>query len=137
MNPRSIVITSQDMQRLQGLLSQARQQGAEEAYLEDLETELDRASVVTPENLPGDIITMNSTVSLRDLDSGEASTYQLVYPQDADLSRGKVSILAPIGTAMLGYAVGDRFDWPVPAGVRRLQVDAVLYQPEAAGDLHL
>ena len=137
MNPRSIVITSQDMQRLQGLLSHARQQGAEEAYLEDLETELDRASVVTPENLPGDIITMNSTVSLRDLDTGEASTYQLVYPQDADLSRGKVSILAPIGTAMLGYAVGDRFDWPVPAGVRRLQVDAVLYQPEAAGDLHL
>lgn len=137
MNPRSIVITSQDMQRLQGLLSHARQQGAEEAYLEDLETELDRASVVTPENLPGDIITMNSTVSLRDLDSGEASTYQLVYPQDADLSRGKVSILAPIGTAMLGYAVGDRFDWLVPAGVRRLRVDAVLYQPEAAGDLHL
>jgi regulator of nucleoside diphosphate kinase len=80
---------------------------------------------------------MNSTVRLIDLETGEPETYTLVYPENAEPAAGKISILAPVGTAMLGYAVGDVFEWEVPAGMRRLKVDAILYQPEAAGDFDL
>ena len=87
--------------------------------------------------MPHDVVTMNSRVQLVDLDTGEAMTYTLVFPDDADLRQGKISVLAPIGTAMLGYRVGDTFEWRVPAGLRRLKIEAILYQPEAAGDYHL
>ena len=76
---------------------------------------------------------MHSKAHLIDLDSGEELVYTLVFPNEADLRQDKISVLAPIGTAMLGYQVGDTFEWPVPDGVRRLQVKDVLYQPEAAG----
>ena len=79
---------------------------------------------------------MNSVVRLRDLDSGETEEYELVYPADADVSLNRISILAPIGTAILGYRLGDVIEWPVPAGLRRFRVDEVLYQPERAGALH-
>ena len=68
---------------------------------------------------------------------GEEETYTLVYPENMDMSQGKVSILAPIGTAMLGYRVGDVFEWEVPAGNRRLKVEKLLYQPEDSGDFDL
>ena len=80
---------------------------------------------------------MNSTVVLTDLDTREEETYTLVYPENADTAQGKVSILAPIGTAMLGYRVGDVFEWEVPAGKRRLKVEKIVYQPEASGDYDL
>jgi len=80
---------------------------------------------------------MNSRVHLVDLDTQEEMVYTLVFPQDAEISQSKISVLAPIGTAMLGYRVGDTFTWQVPDGVRRLQVKKVLYQPEASGDYHL
>ncbi|KAB2835548.1 MAG: transcription elongation factor GreAB, partial [Candidatus Brocadia sp.] len=76
-------------------------------------------------------------VVLQDLETGEEETYTLVFPENADIARGKISILAPIGTAMLGYEAGDAFEWKVPAGKRRLKVKQILYQPEAAGDYHL
>lgn len=75
---------------------------------------------------------MNSKVRLRDLDTEETETYTLVYPDKADASDGRISVLAPVGTAIIGYQVGDTIDWPVPAGLRRLKVEAVLYQPERA-----
>lgn len=80
---------------------------------------------------------MNSTVHLVDLDTQEEMVYTLVFPDQADLALEKISVLAPIGTAMLGYGVGDTFAWQVPDGVRRLLIKDVLYQPEAAGDYHL
>ena len=76
-------------------------------------------------------------VRLKDLVSGEANTYSLVFPTEANFTEGKISILAPIGTAILGYKRGDTIEWPVPAGVRRLKVDEILYQPEAAGNYEL
>ena len=79
---------------------------------------------------------MNSVVRLRDLDSGETEEYELVYPADADMAHNRISVLAPIGTAILGYRLGDVIEWPVPAGLRRLRVEEVLYQPERAGVLH-
>jgi regulator of nucleoside diphosphate kinase len=76
---------------------------------------------------------MNSTVRLRDLDSGEVETYTLVYPNEADAEENRISVLAPIGTAIIGYRVGDVIKWPVPGGFVRLRVEEILYQPERAG----
>lgn len=138
MEKRTIYITEYDLERLKGLIGEARRlepRGNE--YLESLEAELDRGQPVAPTEVPPDVITMNSKVRLVDLDTNEEMIYTLVFPQDADIDQSKISILAPIGTAMLGYRVGDVFAWQVPDGVRSLRVAQILYQPEAAGDYHL
>ena len=130
----SIYVTSQDKQRLQDLLavtaaSGPRQQGDWKALAEELR----RAVVVEPDEVPPDVITMNSRAELSDLETGETVTFTLVFPQDAYLEEDKISVLAPIGAGMLGYRVGDQFEWNVPQGVRRMKVTKVHYQPEAAG----
>ncbi len=138
MRKRAIHITDFDMQRLRQLLEGTHIWNRKDrAYLEKLEEELDRAVLVSSKEVPPDVVTMNSRVQLVDLESGEAMEYTLVFPQDADLAQGKISVLAPIGTAMLGYRVGDVFSWQVPSGERRIKVEAILYQPEAAGDYDL
>jgi regulator of nucleoside diphosphate kinase len=106
-------------------------------HLEQLQAELERGELVAPHDVPPDVITMNSCVCLVDLDTGEEMTCTLVFPEDADIDQNRISVLAPIGTAMLGYSVGDTIEWPVPEGLRRIQVKEILYQPEAAGDYHL
>ena len=105
--------------------------------LHALETELEQASVVPPTDVPRDVITMNSKARLRDLETGEEMIYTLVFPDNASIDQGKISVVAPIGTAMLGQRAGDEFEWQVPAGPVRLRVEEVLYQPEAAGHFHL
>ena len=138
MSGKPIYITELDLDRLKTLLQEAQHTHYRKSeYLEMLQMEINRAEVVSPQDIPSDVITMNSTVSLVDLDTGEEEIYTLVYPQNADLKQGKISILAPIGTAMLGYEVGDIFEWEVPAGIRRLRVEKILYQPEASGDYNL
>ena len=138
MRRKPIRVTEFDLERLKKLLADAQRtkyRGSE--YLTKLQMELDRAKVVKPKKVPSDVITMNSTVTVVDLDTGKEEVYTLVFPEDANAGQGKISVLAPIGTAMLGYEVGDTFEWEVPAGKRRLQVKSILYQPEAAGDYHL
>ncbi len=138
MNERTIYITEQDRSRLWHLITNAKYadyRGSK--YVEALVGELERAVVVEPKSVPADVITMNSRVQLVDLESGEMMVYTLVFPQDADLAQGKISVLAPVGTAMLGYRVGDVFSWQVPSGERRIKVESILYQPEAAGDYDL
>lgn len=132
---RQIYITEFDLQRLEDLIDggKSRQQ-RDSKNLELLEEELLKAEVVDPHEIPADAVTMNSRVSLQDIESGELFEYTLVFPMDADLNAGKISILAPIGTAMFGYRAGDKVSWPVPGGVRKLKIKKVLYQPEAAGD---
>jgi len=140
METRTIYITAFDMKRLKELLSAAAVGGPrnpDKPYLKALEQELQRGVVVAPKEVPNDVITMNSTARLTDLDSGEELCYTLVFPAEADISRSKISVLAPIGTAMLGYRVGDIIEWEVPAGIRRLRVEEILYQPEAAGRFDL
>ena len=132
---RTIYITSNDFQRLQFI--QGMTEDKDRADLRDLVDELNRAVVVPPAELPADVITMNSRVRLVDLDSGKTHEYTLVYPNDANYAEGKVSIVAPVGAAMIGYRQGDEFEWELPGGRRRFRVEAVLYQPEAAGDTHL
>ena len=128
-----IFITEFDKKRLKGLIKFAEERWDNKVlrYLEDLDSELDRAEVVKPEEIPTDVITMNSTFRLRDLDTGEEVVYTLVFPADADSKSRKISVLAPIGTAVLGYRVGDTVEWEVPAGIKRLKVDSIVYQPEA------
>ena len=131
----TIYITELDYNRLSGLIDRTRERnGTDREYLNKLEAELDRAEIVERQDMPRDVITMRSKVRLKDLVSGESNTYSLVFPTEADSAEGKISILAPIGTAILGYRQGDTIEWPVPSGLRKLKVEEVIYQPEAAGD---
>ena len=137
MKKRTLIISRADRERLEALIDSARTDSrVREAYLAALEGELTRARVVPAGKVPADVVTMNSVVRLRDLDSDETEEYELVYPADADVEHNRISVLAPVGTAILGYRLGDVIEWPVPAGLRRLRVEEVLYQPERAGALH-
>jgi regulator of nucleoside diphosphate kinase len=80
---------------------------------------------------------MHSRVQVLDVKSGESETYTLVYPDEADIDEGKLSILAPLGTALLGTRIGQTIKFEAPAGTRKLRIEKILYQPEAAGDFHL
>ena len=135
----TIYITGLDRQRLEKLIELAGEinRRVNHQYLSRLEEELERAETVTPEEVPADVITMRSKVRLRDLDTGEQMVYTLVFPSEANFDEGKISVLAPVGTALLGYRVGDAIEWEVPSGRRRLKVEELLYQPEAAGDYNL
>jgi regulator of nucleoside diphosphate kinase len=134
----NIYITEPDYNRLSALIEKTRDgNGVDREYLNRLEAELDRAEIVDPKDIPANVITMRSTVRLKDLVTGDENTYSLVFPTEADFSQGKISVLAPIGTAILGYKCGDTIEWNVPSGRRRLQVDDVIYQPEAAGHFEL
>lgn len=127
-----IIVTTQDFQRLQRLVSAASSSAAER-----LDAELARAQLVPPTEIPGDVVTMNSDVVYEDARSGERRAVRLVYPKDAEADRGWVSVLAPIGSALLGLRQGQEIDWPTPSGKRRLRVVAVPYQPESRGDFAL
>jgi regulator of nucleoside diphosphate kinase len=138
MNTRPIHITQYDLDRLRKLILDAQAtEYRKSEYIDKLRQELNRAIIVKPQEIPPSVITMNSTIELLDLDTHELETYTLVFPEDADLSKGRISILAPIGTAMLGYEIGDVFEWDVPAGKRHLRVERIIYQPEASGNFDL
>jgi len=102
-----------------------------------LRHELERARIVVSREVSERVVTMNSQVVLRDLDSGQEFTCRLSFPDDANVEAGRLSVLAPVGTAILGYREGNVIEWEVPAGTRRIRIEKILYQPEAAGDYHL
>lgn len=138
MKVREIFITEFDKDRLDELVRVAEDfGGGGRPDLQDLKGELARANIVVPEHVPANVITMNSTVLLRDVDSSEEMTCTLVFPKNADIGRARVSVLAPIGMAILGYAEGDVVEWPVPSGMAQIAIEKVLYQPESSGDFHL
>ena len=126
-NLQNIIITEIDRNRLQAVIDRALQNGRESRHcVDDLQRELDRAQIVDPGSMPDGVVAMNSTVCLRDLDSDEVETYMLVYPQDADINRKRISVLAPVGTAIIGCHVGDVVAWSVPRGRVRWRVDDVV-----------
>ena len=132
MNNRNIIITAADHAELHEVISSAGNASARaQAELKALAGELQRAEIVDPSQIPFDVITMNSQVLLHDLDTGERLVFTLVLPSAADIDEKKISVLAPLGTAMLGYRVGDEFKWRVPSGFRRLKVTRIYFQPEA------
>jgi len=134
MSTRTIYITNADMKRLRPLVEEMKDSRDD---LRMLQGELERGQIVAPEEVPPDVVTMNSKVRVRDVEAGEVTTYTLVFPDQANIELNRISVIAPIGTAMLGQRVGDEFEWQVPAGRVRLRVEEVLYQPEAAGHFHL
>jgi regulator of nucleoside diphosphate kinase len=137
MTSRTILINEFDHRRLQGLIERARTNDPmNQENLAALAAELDRATIVPQHETGPDVITMNSTAVLVDVEDGEEEEWTLVFPEDADIDRNRISVLAPIGIAMLGYRVGDTFEWTTPGGVRKLRVKSILYQPESSGDFN-
>ena len=132
---KNIIITHTDRQRLGTLIEKAEISGiADRKLLDDLQLELERAHAVESQDVPPDVVTMNSKVRLRDLETNELVDYTLVYPRDADPAEDRVSVLAPIGTAIIGCRKGDVIEWPVPAGIVRLAIEEVLHQTESVGE---
>lgn len=128
---RKLIISNVDHDQLKSLfVSRLALAFGDRAHLQSLRHELSIARIVHSEDLPPDVVTMNSTVRIRDVHSNEIDTYTLVYPQDADIAEGKLSILAPIGTAILGYRVGDLVQWQVPGGQVRFRIEELVFQPE-------
>lgn len=124
----AIVLTAADYDTLQRLITNSE---TPEAELLDLE--LARAEIVSAEEVAGDVVTMNSDVVYEDISSHAKRKVRVVHPKDVDVERRWVSVLAPLGSALIGMRVGQEIDWPMPRGVRRLRILEVPYQPEANG----
>jgi len=134
MAERHICMTVSDMDHLGRMVLDAISGMLDLEPLRALDGELDRAEVVRPVESPPDVITMNTKLRLTDLDTGTQRVVTLVYLQQAR-EDDRVSILSPLGAALLGYRVGDEIRWETPTGLLHLRIDELLYQPEAAGDL--
>lgn len=132
-NMRDRHITQFDYDRLWRVAGHA----GERTAADDLENQLDGATVVPARQVPADVVTMNSEVEVEDLDTGNRKVVTVVFPQAADARTGKVSVLAPLGVAVLGSRVGERLECAMPGGLRRLLVRRLLFQPEAAGRFDL
>jgi regulator of nucleoside diphosphate kinase len=130
-----VILTSQDFDRLEALLGSMP--AAAFPGRAALQAELERAEIVEPENVPPDVVTMNSTVRFKLLETGEEFLLTLVYPKDVQGQSDRISVLAPVGSALLGLSVGNELEWPRPGGgVSTVRVVEVAYQPERAGELH-
>lgn len=130
-----IILTSLDLDRLEALLESIPADAFPGKAA--LQAELDRAEIVAPERVPPSVVTMNSTVRFSIENSDEDFCLTLVYPKDINGSANRISILAPVGSALLGLSVGDELEWPRPGGgMMKVCVVEIVYQPERAGDLH-
>ncbi len=121
----AIVVAEGDARRLAFLLSGRGATSHDAAHLSELRAELERAVIVAPGEIPADVVAMNSIVGIVDLQSDDHREVKLVYPHDAQPSQGRISVLAPLGTALLGYRVGDHVEWLMPGGLRRLRIESV------------
>lgn len=129
-----IVVSTLDAERIEQLLDGLPYNVA---IKDELEAELLRADVVEPTEIPANVVTMNSTVRFKVASSPEEFELTLVYPKDLDASGKKISILAPIGSALLGLTQGDQIQWPTPdGGVQQVTIQEITYQPERNGEYH-
>jgi regulator of nucleoside diphosphate kinase len=129
---KRIVLSKRDVMRLRGLLRNHYSLTAlDQENLLDLREEMDRASVV--DEVPEDVVALDTSVLVRDVESHQCHTYTLVFPAQADLTEGRVSVLAPLGTALLGYRTGDEVEWWMPGGWRRLKIEAVMQPDDLPG----
>ena len=130
-----IILSSLDMDRIEALLATIPANAL--AGKAELQAELDRADVLPPDQVPPTVVTMNSTVKFSIVETGKEFCLTLVYPRDMDGSADRISIFAPVGSALLGLSVGDELAWPGPGGkAMTVCVTEVIYQPERAGELH-
>jgi len=133
-----LIVNMLDNQRLLECIQQERSKNTKQGdNLRKLADELSSALLYAPTEIPPDVVTMNSTVTITNLADNRQQTITLVYPADADVASKKISIIAPIATALLGYRVGDVVEWLVPKGNISIRIDAILYQPESSGNFLL
>ena len=131
-------ITAVDRMRLHDMVRALRSVGDPfGSHLRELTETLERAEVVPATEVPGDVVTMNSRVRTRDVDTGKAETFTLVYHGESGMFDSRLSVLTPMGVAALGARVGEVIDFPMRRGIRRLRIEEMLYQPESAGDFEL
>lgn len=129
---KRIMLSTPDVRRLRGILAAAgRHSHRDRAHLADLQDEVERARVVELEEIPADVVTLNSMVTVRDEATGDYSDYMVVSPSEADVTAGRISVLAPLGTALLGYRAGAEIEWQMPGRIRRIRIHRVV-QPLAA-----
>lgn len=129
----AIFVAEGDARRLAFLLTGDRDQGTHDAaHLRELRAELERAVIVAPEDIPSGVITMYSVVTVLDVTGGSRREITLVYPHEAQPAEGRISVLAPLGTALLGYRQGDEVEWLMPGGIRRLRIEDVRSAHETA-----
>ena len=121
MNDHPIYITRDDNSKLRLLLGAALNSNSNSA-LQKLREELDRAVIVDPAAIPEGVVTMDSTVAFEDLGTNEVEEYTITFPDRANVELKRLSILAPIGTALIGYRVGDVVNWSTPGGLRQLKI---------------
>jgi regulator of nucleoside diphosphate kinase len=132
----NICISSRDFERIETLLDSLPV--AYSAIKERLQEEMARADIVAPEAIAPTVVTMNSRVTFTVISTGQTMTRTLVYPRDQEGSADKISLLTPMGSALLGLAVGQEIEWFIePTKTMRVHVDAIEYQPERAGHFHL
>ncbi len=133
MNEVAILITEKDLLRIQHILSFQKS-----SDFENLEIELERAKVISDDDVPADLVTMNSKVKFLNVQDNKEMIITIVYPSDANFAEGKISVLASMGSALIGLRVGQEINWMFPNGkTKTLKILEVLYQPEASGDWHL
>ena len=131
-------LTDVDRLRLREMMESLKSLGKPfRGYLRALGSEIAAAEVVPAADVERDVVTMNSHVRVVDLAMGVAESITLVYPTEADMLRSRLSVLSPLGIALLGRRGGDVVEWAVGDGIRRIRIDRVLYQPEADGHFHL
>jgi len=134
----NIIVNKLDYLRIQKRINEARQKKTiEKSEAEKLLNELNTAVLMEPQEIPDDVVTMNSVVSISFSQSGRNQEFKIVYPDEANFKEKKVSIFSPIATALLGFRVGDLIEWMLPGGLTKIRIDRIIYQPEAAGDYTL
>ena len=130
-----LILSSLDVDRLEALLD--AMPATAFPGKADLEAEIARADIVEPNDIPPNVVTMNSTVTFDMAESGKQFQLTLVYPKDLDASTDKVSVFAPVGSALLGLSIGDELAWPSVGGKNMtVRVTGIVYQPERAGEMH-
>ncbi len=133
-----LIVTRLDYARIKKSVNDAKQLNTiNKVEAEKLLNELSSAEIVEPEAIPADVVTMNSIVKLNFLNTNKVVQFQIVYPDKANIKENKISIFSPIATALIGYKVQDEIEWVVPAGLTKIKIEEIVYQPEAAGDYDL
>lgn len=135
---KKIIVSKLDYSRIKNCIFDAKLiKSINKDEAEKLMKELNSAEIVESQAIPSSVVTMNSIVKLSFVDSDKQVKFQIVYPDQANFKEQKISIFSPIATALIGYEVGDEIDWIVPAGLTKLRIEEIIYQPEAAGDFNL
>ena len=135
---RKIILNRLDYARIKKCIRDAQQFNSISNHeAESLLQELESAEILEPEEIPSNVVTMNSIVRMSFNNSKKHVQFQIVYPNKANFKDNKISIFSPIATALIGYKVGDEIEWIIPAGITRIRIDEIIYQPEAAGHYNL